>query len=109
VVRAYSEALAPRSVLGVDDLASRFSLNELRKKCDEASTDVGTGSLDAVEPAVLSSGIPRKRATMLDADRERVGELEERLDALPDREEGFAAQQREHLEEQIADLRGERT
>jgi hypothetical protein len=105
VKRAYAEQLAPSSVLDADEFTERFSLTELREKCDDHESAAST--LDAVEPAVLSGGGSRPNTTLTEADRERVAELEARLEALPDRDDGLAAQERAIVEEELADLRGE--
>lgn len=107
VKRTYAEHLAPSSVLEADELTERFSLDELREKCDDVDTEAAT--LADTEPAVLSGDSTRANTTLTEADRERVAELEARLDALPDRDEGLAAQERALVEEELADLRGEPT
>ena len=106
VKRTFAEALAPHTAFDVEELTERFTLDELREKCDALDT-ASTTSLAEVEPAVLSGGGERQVATLSPADRERVAELEARLDALPDRDDGLAAQERALVEEELADLRGE--
>jgi len=100
-----AEALAPHTVLDAADLVENFTLEELRAKEPDHSDRQAT--LSDTEPAVLSGGSERQHTTLSPAARERAAELEARLDELPDHDRGLAARQREHIEEQLADLRGE--
>lgn len=104
VKRAYAEALVDRgTVLDVADLVERFTLPELRQKVDDGGGESAT--LADTEPTV-QAGDAAERATLSRGDRERVAELESKLEDLPDRDEGLVAHQREHLEEKLAEIRG---
>jgi Mg-chelatase subunit ChlI len=103
--REYAEALVDRgTLLDVDDLVERFTLPELREKVDVA--DAGrAASLADTEPTI-QSGDTAETATLSLGERERVAELESKLEDLPDRDSGLVAHQREHLEEELAEIRG---
>lgn len=105
VKRAYAEALVARgTVLEVDDLVGRFTLPELREKVDV--TDAGrAATLADTEPTIQSGDTP-ETATLSRGERERVAELESKLEDLPERDSGLVAHQRGHLEEKIAEIRG---
>lgn len=105
VKREYAEALAPGSVLDADELAARFSLSDLRDKYDEASTS--TATLADTEPTLQAGAAPTETATLSTAESERVAELEARLDELPDADRGVFKHQREQIETELAELRGE--
>jgi hypothetical protein len=105
VKRKYAEALVDRgTVLNADDIMSRFSLSELREKIDVAGA-AESATLADTEPTVQAGDAPQTSALSL-GDRERVAELESKLEDLPDRDSGLVAHQREHLEEKIAEIRG---
>ena len=104
VKRQYAEALVARgTVLDADELVSRFSLPELREKVDVGGGESAT--LADTEPTVQAGDAPQT-ATLSRGDRERVAELESKLEDLPDRDSGLVAHQREHLEEKLAEIRG---
>lgn len=105
VKREYAEALAPGSVLDADELAGRFSLSDLREKHDEASTS--TATLSDVEPTLQAGASATETAALTSGESERVAELEARLDELPDADRGVFKHQREQIESELAELRGE--
>lgn len=103
--RAYAEALAPGSVFDAEALTERFDLSELREKYDDASTP--TPTLSDTEPALQSGATSTETATLSSGDRDRVAELEARLDELPATDRGLFKHQREEIEAELAELRGE--
>ena len=62
-------------------------------------------TLADTEPTIQSGDAP-ETASLSRGDRERVRELESRLEDLPERDSGLVAHQREHLEEELAEIRG---
>lgn len=105
VKRQYAEALVARgTVLDVDELVSRFSLPELQEKLDVAGAAEGATLADT-EPTVQAGDAPQTASLSL-GDRERVAELESKLEDLPDRDSGLVAHQRAHIKAELAEIRG---
>jgi chromosome segregation ATPase len=103
--RKYAEALVERgTLLDVDDLVNRFTLDELREKLD-VDDAAESASLADTEPTIQSGDTP-ETASLSRGERERVAELESKLEDLPDRDSGLVARERERLKNELAEIRG---
>lgn len=104
VKRRYAEALAPNSVFDAETLIERLSLPDLRDKYDGSHS---TATLADTEPTLQAGVTSTETATLSAAESDRVAELEARLDELPETDRGLLKHQRERIEAELAELRGD--